>query len=193
LEDTLCGNDVFRELARRDVFLLPPTNKHPDDYRSFVNTNLLLRINDSDGYPNRYFFRYATGMKTGFTTPAGSCLIASANRNGFELITVVLGANRENGGVRERYQDTIALFNYGYSNYAIRAIVREGELDPIRVNGIVSRRYLNVDVEERVFVLVRRYIRSDRFVPRIETNENIKTPIRKGDVVRNSNISYRWK
>ncbi len=58
-----------------------------------------------------YHFTYITGMKTGFTTPAGYCLVASANRIGEEVIVVVLGGLSSN----ERFEDTYRLLDAAYA------------------------------------------------------------------------------
>ena len=53
------------------------------------------------------------GVKTGFTNNAGRCLVTCVNRNDFEIITVVLGADTK----KIRTQDSIKLIDYAYKNY----------------------------------------------------------------------------
>jgi len=53
------------------------------------------------------------GLKTGHTDAAGFCLVASANREGMRLISVVMGAPSERG----REEASAALLNYGYGFY----------------------------------------------------------------------------
>lgn len=72
--------------------------------KNISNTNELL------GYLNG-----VNGVKTGFTNGAGRCLVTSANRNGFNIITVVLGADTK----KIRTKDSIALIEYTYSNYEL--------------------------------------------------------------------------
>lgn len=72
--------------------------------KTITNTNELL------GYLNG-----VNGVKTGFTNGAGRCLVTSVNRNGFEIITVVLGADTK----KIRTKDSIKLIEYVYSNYQI--------------------------------------------------------------------------
>ena len=67
-----------------------------------VNTNKLVR-----------FYKGTTGLKTGTTAKAGKCLCASAKRDSFHLIAVVLGC--ETGD--ERFESAKALLNYGFANY----------------------------------------------------------------------------
>ena len=68
------------------------------------NTNKLVRF-----YPG------ATGLKTGFTSQAGYCLSATAQREGMELIAVVMGC--ENSA--KRFAACKAMLDYGFANYAL--------------------------------------------------------------------------
>ena len=68
------------------------------------NTNKLIRF-----YPG------ATGLKTGFTSNAGYCLSASAQRDGMELVAVVMGAKT----TQDRFNACKSLLDYGFANYAL--------------------------------------------------------------------------
>ena len=68
------------------------------------NTNKLVRF-----YPG------ATGLKTGFTSGAGYCLSATAEREGLELIAVVMGAETS----AKRNESCKQLLDYGFANYAL--------------------------------------------------------------------------
>ena len=68
------------------------------------NTNKLVR-----------FYRGCTGLKTGYTSGAGHCLSASAQRDGLSLIAVVLGAESS----QERFQACKQLLDYGFANFAL--------------------------------------------------------------------------
>lgn len=59
-----------------------------------------------------YAYEYLVGCKTGFTDDARFCLVSCAEKNGLKLICVVLHDEQPN-----QYQDTIALFNYGFANF----------------------------------------------------------------------------
>ena len=68
------------------------------------NTNKLVR-----------FYQGATGLKTGFTSGAGYCLSASAQREGMELVAVVMGAETS----QSRNAACKQLLDYGFANYAL--------------------------------------------------------------------------
>ena len=68
------------------------------------NTNKLVR-----------FYQGATGLKTGFTSAAGYCLSASAQRDGMELIAVVMGCETS----QKRFAACKSMLDYGFANYAV--------------------------------------------------------------------------
>ena len=68
------------------------------------NTNKLIR-----------FYSGATGLKTGFTSGAGYCLSASAEREGMELIAVVMGCETS----QKRTAACKAMLDYGFANFAL--------------------------------------------------------------------------
>ena len=129
------------------------------------------------------------GIKTGFTTPAGRCLLASASRNNFEIITVVLGAEQTvvdpRLGSSGRYLDTLSLFNYAFTNYSVRLLAREGstlQTHNVRRAG-VNEDSLKMVLDESVLILMRNSDSIDRFLPTVVPYANLRAPIREGDFV----------
>ena len=106
--------------------------KHPDIRRyttiwmdtlrdgtfQLANTNKLIRFYDG-----------ATGLKTGSTDSAKYCLSATAEREGMELIAVVLKSPTG----QQRFEDAKALLNYGFSTYALLHTVPEEPFPAIPV------------------------------------------------------------
>jgi D-alanyl-D-alanine carboxypeptidase (penicillin-binding protein 5/6) len=90
-----------------------------DGATQLVNTNKLVRFYDG-----------ATGLKTGTTDGAGSCLSASATRNGLSLVAVTLGSATSD----ERFYTARKLLDYGFANYTMaQPPSPEGQLEPVRV------------------------------------------------------------
>ena len=115
-------HNAFNEIVRTVSFTVPPTDIYPEDDRTFKNTNELI-LSDSPEY-----YSYCTGIKTGFTPPAGECLVASSKYNNIELISVVLGGEEtDDSGFSERFHDTKNLLEFTYNNYSIREIAQSGD------------------------------------------------------------------
>lgn len=75
-----------------------------DGATQLVNTNKLIRS-----------YNGITGLKTGTTSQAGSCITATAERNSLSLISVVLGADSTD----HRFQDAAAMLDYGFAGWAV--------------------------------------------------------------------------
>lgn len=83
------------------------------------NTNKLVRF-----YPG------TTGLKTGFTASAGYCMSASAERDGMELIAVVMHCESST----DRFESAKALMEYGFANYTLLDPMADTQIDPVPVN-----------------------------------------------------------
>ena len=83
-----------------------------------ANTNKLVR-----------YYEGATGLKTGSTDAALYCLSATAEKEGMELIAVILGAPTSNG----RFEGAKALLNYGFAAYALVPVAPSEPLTPVPV------------------------------------------------------------
>lgn len=82
------------------------------------NTNKLVR-----------FYEGTTGLKTGYTSSAGHCLSASAQRDGLELVAVVLHC----ASSADRFQSAKALLDYGFANYALVPVQDEAAFPAVPV------------------------------------------------------------
>ena len=89
------SHEMFRTIVSTPRYTLPATNMNGP--RELENTNRLLleqvRGGNGELVPNPYYSPMATGIKTGFSTPAGSCLASAFDNGGHRLIIVVLGAS----------------------------------------------------------------------------------------------------
>lgn len=177
-------NETFRTLVKTTSYKLPITNKYENEDRLFTTTNSLLIVNNNDRADN-YYYKYATGIKTGFTTPAKNCLIASANKGDLELLTVVLGAGQNDQGLSERYVDTINLFEYGYDTYSLKEVIKAGgivQTANIR-NATRDTKKLDAVVKNDISVLIKNENKDNALLPEVHIDENLKAPIEKGDVI----------
>lgn len=84
------------------------------------STNKLLKM-----------YEWTTGLKTGSTSKALYCLSATANKDNIDLIAVVMGSPNN----KVRFQDAMALLNYGYSVSALYEDANQDALPPLPVKG----------------------------------------------------------
>ena len=118
-------SDLFREIAGTVSYQLPKTNKNRA--RS-ITTKTEYMLTGSEDNPNKYFYEYATGIKTGSHTQSGYCFAGSASKDGVELVSVVMFT-----GKRARWADTIKLMDYGFSQYMSVTPVDIFNMNPITI------------------------------------------------------------
>jgi len=115
---------AFAEAVKTRFYTIEPTNKM-DEKRYLRSTNHLLDEN------SRYYYSYATGIKTGYTSKAGYCLVSSAEKNGQKLISVVLGAKPSQvDDTTYSFVDSKSLLRYGFEN--------SESIQPAKINDIIS-------------------------------------------------------
>lgn len=101
---------TFRRMVKEESRTIPwPGNPYP---RVAENHNKLLDV-----------YEYATGVKTGYTREAGNCLVASATKEGRELVSVVLGE----ASAVFAYEDTVALLEHGFNDFTTENAVKRGQ------------------------------------------------------------------
>lgn len=186
-------NQTFRDIVKTTSFTLPATTSYPSESRTYANTNNLI-IYDARNRPDNYYYKYATGVKTGYTSAAKNCLVASAEKNGIEYISVVLGASityESTGSVSHRYVDTISLFDYAFDNFSFRKLKSANNLiKTIKIeNGKKDENSLDLLIVSDVNSLVSLDNKSTQIDPDITLKEGLSAPITKGDIV--GTISYK--
>lgn len=97
--------DAFREVIKTPEHTIPETNLVNETRTFQQNHKMILQ-------GNQYYYEGATGGKTGYTDQARTTLVSFAERQGLQLVCVVL---RTRGGLA--YTDTAALLDYGFENF----------------------------------------------------------------------------
>lgn len=110
-------NPIFREIVQLTDYDLNVKGENAREMYLW-SRNLLLDSSNSDTY-----YPYATGVKTGFTDEAGECLVASAAKDGIDLIAVVLNSPKD-----ARWKEVQTLFDYGFENFSFHQVVEKGEI-----------------------------------------------------------------
>lgn len=142
-----------------------------DGESELVNTNKLVR-----------FYKGTTGLKTGTTSLAKYCLSATAQRDGMELVAVVMAAENSN----ERFSAAKKLLDYGFSNYTFSEIGAELEKNEISLKKGISQK-VKIECDEKANILMMKYVKNE-IIRQTEWKDNITAPVKKGDVLGYVNI-----
>ncbi|MBN2405709.1 MAG: D-alanyl-D-alanine carboxypeptidase, partial [Coriobacteriia bacterium] len=158
---------VFREMVGLEQTRIPG----PDGQRTIETSNKLLGS-----------YEGATGIKTGWTDDAGYCLVASAERDGVELIAVVLGATSES----ERFAEAKRLLDWGLSHYGMQAVSSaESSAALVPVSDYLDRTVMAV-VGESVTLPV--FDLEGEMTSSVDVVSAVDAPVRTGDRLGTLNI-----
>ena len=110
---TAMKNSTFRKVWNTKNYTCAKTNKHKTA-RYWLNHHEMI----SGRKHPEYIYKYAIGGKTGYTSVAGSTLVTCAQKDGMELVCVIMKSVSPDGG-REpnEYTDTTRLLNYGFEKF----------------------------------------------------------------------------
>lgn len=138
-----------------------------DGETQIVNTNKLLKS-----------YNGITGLKTGTTSQAGSCMAATAQRDGLSLVAVVLGCDTGTA----RFSDAAKLLDFGFANYRIQPLILpEGCLDDVKVKGGMES-YVSVTCFVKDSVVLPKG-NSKELLSDFTIAEEAEAPVYKGEVV----------
>lgn len=118
-------NETFREIVRADRHEMDATNMQQE---RMISTGHRIMLKTYNGEANSYYYEYITGIKSGTTDAAGYCYVGAAERDGVELISVVLYSDRYNV-----WRDTKKLFEYGFSQYTHVTLTEMYLENPLKV------------------------------------------------------------
>lgn len=137
-----------------------------------VNTNKLVRFYDG-----------VDGLKTGFTKTAGYCLTATASKNNFRLISVVMGEDTS----ENRSSDTVKMLNYGFNTFKINIIKTKGEsLGKVRVEKGKQDK-ANIVLLNDATEILKNTDPVTQYNFNLKVNK-IKAPVKVGDIVGTAEI-----
>lgn len=138
---------------------------------SVVNKNRLLR--EYDG---------AIGIKTGFTGKAGNCFVGAAERDGMQLISVVLGSGWGNVGKERKWIDTKNILNYGFENFDYYTLCGDGDI----IAEIPVEKSYGKKIKTAVsgtIILPLSKAEKEALYAELDMPETATAPVSKGDVI----------
>ncbi len=161
---------MSRELVKNHPDIRRYTTVWMDTLRNgesqLVNTNKLIR-----------FYEGATGLKTGSTDSARYCLSATAERDGMELIAVIMKGSTSN----QRFEDAKTLLNHGFASYTLEKIVPESPLPPVAVELGTQATVQPIPGEGGTLLLEKE--RAGSLEQTVSLPEHVAAPVAKGDVL----------
>ena len=121
-----------------------------------------------------FYYEGATGLKTGFTDSALYCLSATAERNGMELIAVVMHVPTSD----QRFDSAKALLNYGFSAYALTSVRPNEPLLPVEV--VLGRQETVQPIPKGECKILLEKSKAGSVTTEIQLAENVEAPVEEG-------------
>lgn len=142
-----------------------------------VNTNKLVR-----------YYTGCTGLKTGTTDDAGSCLSATATRDGVSLIAVSMGSETSN----DRFASCRTLLDYGFASYEnYTPVLDDQTLAPVPALGGQSEQVsISADIPEGILIPKGM---ADQVKVEVTKESTVTAPVEEGTVLGNAVISLDGK
>lgn len=156
-------NPKFEEIVATEKKVIPWEGHEWS--RMLTNKNAFIK--NPELYPG------ADGIKNGFTTPAGYCLVASATRDGMRLIAVVMNCPGATGEIKK-------LFDYGFNNFNRTMLLSQGEV--VKKISLEKNKQELCLVCAEPFYAALRLEEADELELEVTVPEDIPLPVRKGNI-----------
>lgn len=167
-------NETFREIIQTVNYTVPATELHSAEDRILTNTDALINPN------SQYYYEYALGGKTGFTSQAGNCLVCFAEKDGIYLTAVLLNASSS----VNRFSDARNLLSFGYDNFSNQVLVpKDTAIETLEIsNGEEGANTVQIVTGEKITDYVQNNFENNLSYE-ITLNENILAPVYLGSTL----------
>jgi D-alanyl-D-alanine carboxypeptidase len=153
------NNPLFREIVSTKFVTISGNDE--EQLRYFHNKNKILSM-----------YRGGNGVKTGYTKAAGRCLVAASEREGMQLVSVVLNVN-------DMWNVCMGLMDYAYENYKMTKVI--DKTIPLGTISVVRGKKETVEyyaARDRLYPLKRDG--SEKVTVTIDAETSMKAPHHKG-------------
>lgn len=181
-------NETFRLIVNTAQKKLSPTNKTPQPRLIYTTNRLIFKSSDSAFYKNAY------GVKTGFTNPAGYCLVALAKKtDDAKILTVVLGAGRDEAtSIPKSFTETKKMFDWVFNNFKNQLLIKKDDNlieTPIKLSS--ERDSVVLKAQDNIYAMLESDYDEELLKTEHNLSENIKAPINEGDILGETILSYK--
>ncbi|MBP5744192.1 MAG: serine hydrolase [Oscillospiraceae bacterium] len=185
---------LFANICGTADYHVRGTNYRPDGF-DIHNSNALM---SSKGlYGDGYIYDGVIGVKTGFTQPAGYCLVSICQRKEARIMAIVLGCNgpltKTFAGEYQNFQDSAKLYEWAFSNFTNKTIFLAGEpMQRLPVEKAKDKGTVALCSTENLVLLVPKDIQEKEIVTEVIPDEGaLVAPIRAGEELGTINVYVR--
>ena len=179
-------NDTFKKVCEAVRYTVKETNMHKA--RVLSTTNML-----QDTATN-YYYVYAKGVKTGYITESGRCLVSTASYNGYNYMCILFGCPNDKAK-RHEFIESKELYRWAFNNFAFKHVADvENPICQIGVDLSFETDTLPLYVEKSFVTLLPAEADDStiKIKPNYE-NKRVKAPVKSGQVLGTADIIYANK
>ena len=190
---TFSQSEIFENITSLTEYQLPASNMH-EAPRTIRSTNFLM----NSGYAD-YYCKYVTGGKTGSTSGAGKCVVATASSGGYSYMAVIMNAPHDDidgDGYDENgaFTDAKMLFEWIYKNIRYESILSSAEVTAeVKVRLSTKTDHLALVSAEDLYAFVPTGVDENSVLVKVVDGtlpESVDAPIRKGDKIAEAAVYY---
>lgn len=177
----------YNTMSARDLSIIARETviKHRDFYPMYAEREFTYNgITQSNRNSLLFRDRNVDGLKTGWTEAAGYCLVASAERDGMRLISVVMGTE----STEARAIETQKLFTYGFRYFETHQLYSEGQVLANVPVWSGKESALDLGVTEDVFVTIPRG-QGENLTAALDVEEAVTAPLENGQLMGVVNVT----
>ncbi len=185
-------HNLFKRICSAQSYTIPPTNLNEE--RVIRTGNSLINEQSS------YYYEYASGVKTGYTDAAGYCLVATASKEGRNLMAVVLGAQSvvaEDGRTEvQSFTDAKRLMNWGFDNFAYLDLLSTLDLIdevPVKLGRGASSVVLRPENNVTALLPKDADLTKVELHHTVNSEESLTAPVEQGTVLGQISVTFEGK
>ncbi len=179
--------DHFEEIATAQSYEMPASNIHSESW-TITHTNLMT-LEDSE-----YYRSYAKGLKTGYGSETGRAMAVKASQNGISHILILLNAPIDDADGNNWYshiEDAQNLLDWSFNNLSYKSLLTtEQEAQEAKVQYSAGDGYVILKPEKEYKILWDNTSSTSLIEQRTIVNEDIKAPVKEGDVLGTIQLVY---
>ncbi len=175
--------DIIKELTAKARYTLPATNKRKSQILS--TTNFLIDPNTN------YYYKYASGVKTGFTDQAGRCVVSTASYGGYNYICIIMGCENKDGK-RHEFLESANLYRWAFNNFEYKSILDiNAPVGEIPVELSMNTDFLKLYPKESLKKILPKKADESTVSLKVRLNsESVDAPIKSGQILGSADVIY---
>ena len=197
LATAILAIDDIKEIVNTAQYKLAATNKN--SARTLTTTNFLMLNNGqkctAEKYKGQtYYYKYAKGIKTGYTDAAGRCLISTASKNGYNYMCILMKSPVYEGNkkIRVEFGDSKALYEWAFNEFEYKTVLSTDEIvGEVPVDLASDTDFISAVPEQSLSAIVPKVADNSTVSLNITWyEEKFSAPIEKGDFLGECDVIY---